>query len=261
MNGNAFYLGNDRILLKTHYGFPMYVNSCDVNVTPHLVMDGFWEKHITNLLQQITSNGQTCIDVGAHSGYYTLLMRQWVGDYGHVYSFEPNRTQAALIIDTLLLNAVYNKGVEFHNVALSNKETGIRMGFAKRHTGGSSALIADVSLDYLLDEVNVQVVKAVTLDSIVTKTVDVIKMDCEGAEISVLEGAARVLQNPNISIVMEWEPGFHRKTHSVEDLYSILTNRYGFKMFKVLPDSQLAPLNLETAQSEAPCDIFLSRQL
>src|SRR5205807_8749714 len=49
-----------------------------------LIRDGICEPRTTALFSRSLHCGDTCIDVGAHGGYFTLVGRHHVGSEGHV---------------------------------------------------------------------------------------------------------------------------------------------------------------------------------
>lgn len=51
--------------------------------------DGSWESEIVALVAKKFQPGFQVVEIGAHIGYYTLLLSRLVGANGRVYSFEP----------------------------------------------------------------------------------------------------------------------------------------------------------------------------
>ena len=47
-----------------------------------------YEPNQTEIVKKYVHEGDIVVDIGAHVGYYTLLMAQLVGKNGKVYSFE-----------------------------------------------------------------------------------------------------------------------------------------------------------------------------
>ena len=73
-----------------------------------------YEPDQTEIVKKYVHEGDIVIDVGAHVGYYTLLMAQLVGKNGKVYSFEPDPVNFQLLKKSVEIN-------EFENVILIQK--------------------------------------------------------------------------------------------------------------------------------------------
>jgi len=133
--------------------------------------------------------GSVLFDVGANVGYYTLLGSRVVGPTGAVVAVEPASRNLALLHRHLELNGVGNVRV----VAAACAE---RAGYAAFEDGVNTAeghlAGADVSI------VPAQAtVRTVTLDELAAsgpRAPDVVKIDVEGAELRVLQGATGLLQ-------------------------------------------------------------------
>lgn len=55
------------------------------------------ERLQSSLVERLVQPGQTAVDIGANIGYYTLLVAARVGPGGHVYAFEPETDNIALL--------------------------------------------------------------------------------------------------------------------------------------------------------------------
>jgi FkbM family methyltransferase len=131
----------------------------------------------------------TVFDVGAHAGYYTLMLSRLVGPQGRVFAFEANPENAAKLRKHLKINGVRN--VELIEAAVSDRT-------------GSGFFEVDASTDrygYMgtLAERGAPV-QTVVLDDFPIP--DLIKMDIEGAETRALAGAPRLLSARRTSIFL-----------------------------------------------------------
>lgn len=127
--------------------------------------------------------GQIAYDIGAHSGFFTLLFSSLVGPEGRVLAFEPVPQNVEKIFRHLHLNGVEN--VSVFPVALSSVT-----GFS-----GFQAGLFD-SGGRLTHETKPLVVPLSTIDAIVASGMpspDFVKVDVEGSELEVLQGSESVL--------------------------------------------------------------------
>ena len=196
---SAVYVGDNLAFTRVLDRFIMYVDTQDISVTPHLLLEGEWEPLLTKTLTDLIKPKMTVVDVGANFGYFTLLAASLAGPEGRVFSFEPNPSTFAILRRNVAVNW-YGDWVQCFQCALLDVPKEIELYAGTSMMGGSSLFLTSmVGEDYHRVRV-----PARTLDEIVTGPVDVMKIDSEGSEPFVFEGMKRVLENsPNIKIVME----------------------------------------------------------
>lgn len=146
-------------------------------------MLGLYDYNNMNLVQRVLQGGGLFVDVGANIGAYTLIASEVPGV--HVLSFEPNPTAFAKLGTNVMLNGRAN--VELLNMAAGSAPGELHMtdngADVLNHvvTGGGAGTIA-----VLVD----------TLDAVCRRQgawPKLIKMDVEGHEPQVLEGALECL--------------------------------------------------------------------
>ncbi len=148
---------------------------------------GYWlgsyeyEKRLQ--FEHTVKEGDIIFDIGAHVGYYTLLASTLAGPSGRVFAFEPLPSNIQFLRRHLVLNQIQN--VTLIEAAVSNES---RVG---RFISGPSTSMGMLHPEGSLD------VECVTLDGLMSEgrlpVAAVIKIDVEGAELKVLEGARNML--------------------------------------------------------------------
>ncbi len=73
---------------------------------------GLYEMDLIGVLQQHLRPGDTCMDLGAHVGYLTMLMARGVGPQGRVISFEPVPETCNALRENVRLNGFENVTTE-----------------------------------------------------------------------------------------------------------------------------------------------------
>lgn len=135
--------------------------------------------------------GATFVDVGANVGYFTLLAST-LG--ARVVAYEPTPTVFTRLKENVALNGFQ---ADLVNAALMDKP-----GTLSLHLSGDDPEANSLFGD---DAQSVQV-PAVTLDDDLAARgithVDLLKIDAEGAEPFVLDGATRLLSSPNAPVII-----------------------------------------------------------
>ena len=183
-------------------GGPLGGQSMRVNWALHKTyVFGTYEPGVVQGLEELIQPGWTAVDVGANIGYFTLLMANRVGPQGKVIAFEPLAENFRILQENIQLNGHTNVVAE--NLALMSRTERIELRSA---TPGAITWVASVRIDQN-SAVESQSVEAVTLDEYVQKKgiakVDFLKIDVEGAEASVLEGATNVLNRDKPILLIE----------------------------------------------------------
>ena len=182
-----------------------------------------YEVEVTNLVKRVIREGWVVVDVGTQYGYYTLLLARLVGAQGSVYAFDPDPVSFRRLVDNLRRN-------DYRNVAAINKGVSNRSGTAKFYAStlgyGKDTMFPKPNYPYPPHEF-----PTTTLDAEISDAPDFIKIDVEGAELLVLEGATRLLRNTDIGIVLEFHPRVLARTaRSPEQVLEAL-HRMGFLTF------------------------------
>jgi FkbM family methyltransferase len=176
-----------------------------------------WAEEEMSLLPAFCLPGSLAIDVGANHGLFTHYLS---GLCGHVHAFEPSPRMAAI-----LRQGYRRRGnVTVHEVALSNAEgTAILqvptfVGFSGYATLERADLTHKVELDRPPEQISVVTRR---LDSFALRNVSFLKVDVEGHEQEVLEGARETLQRESLIVLVELEE--RHRPHAVRDVSALLT--------------------------------------
>lgn len=180
--------------------FPMYVDTTDVSVAPHLMMHGFWEMWISQFVAKTIKSGNRCIDVGANLGYFTLLMGLKAGASGAIQAWEPQPDLANLVSGSMALNGVK---VDLQRAAATDKAC--TLGMQTFNVDGIGALRGSAAVS---KTGNISI-NGIPIDEteFASKPVDFIKIDAEGHEPQVWEGCKKLRSiSPNLKFLIEFSP-------------------------------------------------------
>ena len=175
-----------------------------VDTSSHLEWEifffGSYERSTIALLKQRTRADGLAIDVGANIGSHAIPMAK-VMRTGRVLAFEPNPVVFRRLIANLALNPDCN--VDARATAVGNRVGQVDLFIPAADAGnlGQASLVEN-------SDFNKVRVPCTTLDSLLEDeklgTVDVLKIDVEGFEWAVIEGARTMLVRDHPLIVFEY---------------------------------------------------------
>ena len=162
--------------------------------TQAIMYCGTYELFESRLLNDLLGSGDVFVDIGAHVGWFTVRAAQRIGSTGTVYAFEPYPPNAESLRANVTRNSLEN--VRISAVALSDNRGTVRIA---RHADSDSAS-ATVGLTTGSDAFDVTTNR---LDDLVPEGASpaLIKIDVEGLEESVLEGAVQTLRRTRAVLV------------------------------------------------------------
>ena len=151
---------------------------------------GELDKFRLALLKSMTPTGGIFVDVGANVGLYTCAMARHVGPDGRVVAFEPMSENLRCLDRNIELNGLTNVCV--YPAALSNHVGTVRLFVPPSHPGGPSAA---TEIRNPGDWKAVGIADVTTLDTVFDdERLDLMKIDVQGHEVAMLEGAQKVIQ-------------------------------------------------------------------
>jgi FkbM family methyltransferase len=159
---------------------------------------GTWEPEVVKAVTEVVHEGFVAIDIGAHLGYYALILSRIVGSNGRVIAFEPVPSNFRILSENIELNRC--KNVQAVNKAVSNRSGRFEGAFPNESKLSSSfSLLKN-------DDANPITVEAVLLDDFLKDwdcPIDFIEIDVEGAEGMVLDGARKTIESYHPILLVE----------------------------------------------------------
>jgi len=156
-------------------------------------LDGYSEREMAFLIDALTEDGMTVFDVGAHIGQFTLMAAKRVGPKGHVHAFEPTSATFAQLTRNIELNGLDH--VVANQVAVFEADGELDFTVCEPGKGEFNSLgIPRRPQDQI---VGTERVRTVRLDTYCREckigTIDLMKIDVEGAELQAVTGARDLL--------------------------------------------------------------------
>jgi FkbM family methyltransferase len=161
-----------------------------------------WNPDEYRAFRQAAGPGSVALDIGANVGAYALLLGQWVGPGGAVFAFEP----APLPFEGLTRHVALNHltGV-VHPERAAVGSTTTTAPFVVARTLGEGRLASSRDAGATID------VPVTTVDAYCAEhrlAPDFIKVDVEGNELAVLQGARETIRNApdSLALFVEMHP-------------------------------------------------------
>lgn len=206
-------------IVNSLYG-PLIVNSLDVSLGTTVIKTGTHEQDAINIglniigkQLELRGHGVSVLDVGANIGVNTVAWaKSLIKDnvmVGSVIAFEPQERVYYIAAGNIALNNLLNARI--CNAVVSNKSGMMKipkMDHSLEGSFGGLSMLesreADTGQKVSFDEKNMVDMQAVMLDSFQGR-VDFIKMDVEGMEPYVLDGAQKLIARERPVILAEYQ--------------------------------------------------------
>lgn len=195
------------------FGMKFYIrnNTMDLNI-----IEEVQNEYIEWMELNIQNKLNTIIDIGGHIGSFSLLSNKFLNKNGRQLVFEPVPENFNLIKKNVYLNNL-NDFIKPFNCAVSNKSGTAKIFISSDNTGGSRLDMPDPSSKTF------EVVKVTTLEEI-TKVnkinfIDLIKIDVEGSEHSIVLSSKKILINKAKYIICEAGGSYAGNANDVLDFF------------------------------------------
>jgi FkbM family methyltransferase len=199
-----------------------------------LVASGKIDDYLFDYVKTAEPEGKVLFDVGAYVGYVTLGFAKLVGAEGKVLAFEPNSGNRAWLESQWNKNTSVQDRIRIVPVALSDRNGEEEFVYSDsvfdgRASGSfleSASTFAPREVYELEQGFKRCLVKTQTLDDFAEKEKiwpDIIKIDVEGAEASVIKGAARTIDSRKPLILVE--------LHSIKNAWEVtaMLSEHGYR--------------------------------
>ena len=198
---------------------------------------GCYEPHVMAALRRILRPGDTFVDLGAHIGYHSYFAAGLVEASGRVFSFEADPANFLQLRKNL---QHFPQARQEHCAVWSGEENLMFTRSESRKESGWGAL---ASVRNAPERKQVEV-RGVSLDAwskgMGLEAIRAVKIDVEGAELAVLNGAERVLHNMRPIVVLEISEPLLRQAGTSAVMIEQLLRRHGYRLNR-LSDGPILP--------------------
>lgn len=217
----------------------------------------FQEAADWNVVSRFVSPGVTAIDVGANVGVYTLELARRAGPDGCVVAFEPIPEIAATLRGNIDKNG-------YENVIVRREAASKIEGSADFYVAESASLsgLFPTARNHVSAVSEVRLVPLDSVQELEGRAVGFLKIDAEGSEVDVIEGArALIARSPELVIMLEHSAkntAGERLAHLMEVLQELAAA--GFRIYP--GNAATTPISMKDAEELQPGatgNLFLCR--
>lgn len=167
------------------------------------ILSNSMEMQCSARLEGLSLRSAVALDIGSSYGYYSLLLSRLVGSDGHIYGFEPDWRSYERLTHNLALNGCGN--VTPVPICLSNVAGGLARWHSTPARPWESKLVHEL---FTIPSPPRAVVPVTTVDEFarvlgIADQVRLMKVDVEGEELQVLEGASNLLHSSKPALLLE----------------------------------------------------------
>jgi FkbM family methyltransferase len=192
-------------VVKGRYGtLTVFANDTGA-ATQSILTYGEWAENEIGFLQRLVTSGSTVLDIGAYIGTHTLAFARFVGPTGRVIAVEAQPSSFEVLKKNVTENVAAGLPdiVEFKNAIASCEQGQVTISTIDVKQEGSfgSASLAGSLIGTMQSAPGIGTVTsdhaqvpAITIDSLDLRNCALIKMDVEGVEHMVLQGAITTLE-------------------------------------------------------------------
>lgn len=233
-------LTNSRVIFRDKYNFLYFLLPGDDIATYYVNQATTDSTNVVNYILKHLEKGSTCIDIGSRIGGISIPMWHKSGLNGKVISVEADPKNIKLIEENLKLNQYPSNYV--YNAAVTDHKGVVQLRCYEGINGWQTLGNPDFASAYKSNLIEVAAITFSDLmDEFKLNSIDLVKIDVEGAEPMVLNGMDSFLQEKRINrVIFEVNylmlEGFDK---TVDDLMHIWDN-YDYDLYRLLSDGTLS---------------------
>ncbi len=226
------------VVFRDRYGLRYSLEPTD-DLALYFTHRGWFEEGEQEFCRRYLRAGMTVVDVGAYIGVYACFLATLVGPQGRVHAFEPFPRSFERLTENIARNGLTNVFANRQAVFSGHGAQSIYI-YAPPFESLSSLVHAEQSrTGGMLRSGTRMVVDTISLDDYCgdrgIPRIDLLKLDAEGAESKILEGAQVLLREERVGCLL-FELGKNAKT-LMESL-----KRDGFHLFMIAANGFLEPV-------------------
>ncbi|MEO1524566.1 MAG: FkbM family methyltransferase [Planctomycetota bacterium] len=220
--------------VRTDSGCRLAVDPANLDLFVTIENEGSWEPWIRRVCQLAMKDGGVMFDVGANAGAISNETALACPNIT-IKAFEPQTELAELVTVSAAINGLDN--IEVFPVAVGDHEGTVQL-HKPAHALHASLATSGETNEAVVD------VPLITLDGVVASgqlpPPCFIKIDVEGGELGVLQGAKQILKEHYPTLIFEANESADRFGYTRDELLSLISSANDYVFFSIAPGDVLA---------------------
>jgi len=179
----------------------LWVDTADAMIGRNLMKHGVFEPRETAIIRALLHPGDVFVDCGANLGYYSFAAAEVLDRQGLVHAFEPVPANCELFAASIADNRLEDV-IKLHREALGDRSGEAEIYLDRGNAGAHSFRRANVESEAGSLRVPLRRMD----DALAGSRIDVVKIDTQGSERSILAGGEGLIRKYLPVIVTEWWP-------------------------------------------------------
>jgi FkbM family methyltransferase len=248
-----FPLDNRRALIRTEVGY-MICDRKDASLIAMLIESGELEPGLRLFLSRFLGEGMVFVDVGAHIGMHSIAAARIVGATGRVFSFDATPDNADFLRQNVTQNGFSDR------VLVEQCFVGAATGVTDFHICPISGLNSKYPVPNEIGKLELPVV---ALDTALhdVGSVNLVKIDVEGAEVAVFAGMRELMRrSPDACVVAEFAPIHLKRSGAQIEDWEAFCKEHGLTVYEVgETDGRLRSASFSELMSKETANVLMAR--
>lgn len=202
------------------------------DLVDHYLYFGYKEQGEDKLFS-LVKPGMTILDIGANMGGTALGFSKIVGKEGTVIAFEPDKINYQKACHNISLNDA--SAIKLMNIGLGNENKAYKLYAVNDENRGMNRILQHSS-EHPFTEISVRKLDDVLAETGIKK-VDLIKIDVEGFEMNVLQGAISTLKTSKPVLFIELDENNLREQQSCASELITFLHRLNYTVYSAETDA------------------------
>lgn len=242
-------MATSRIVINTVSGAKVVASADLTTMTSYILLEQQdWFEHEMAFIRAFALPGMYALDIGANHGVYGLNFAACLQGRGHVWAFEPTAAPFSMLTDSVTINA-YQQVLTALPYGLSDQARDAQM-----YVDTNSELNSLHGHNGITEQVRLETLDEV-LPRLTDATIDFVKLDAEGEEISIIKGGARFFAEQSPLVMFEVRHG-SQLNHGLWDVFLAM----GYQLYRHLPGlNTLVPVDVRQPFEPFALNLFAAK--